>query len=354
MNLSTEKFLDNYPAEILISIWKEGAEKAEEYGRKRIEWAFLGNPLGKARLWLLKDEEKGNYFGCSALLPRYFLIKGEKARGALIADTAIKKEYRSLGPALFLHQEIIKDSTDLAFILAFPNRVAQAVIERVGFKRAKSLAHYIKIIKSRQAIRQKIKVRFLAAFLAFFAPVIDLVIKVIDFRWPSKKEFVFNLEDVFSEKFDKIWIKFMSKYRFILERDSTYLKWRYRNNPNLRKDYKIFSVYSKPENELVGYLIYFMENGFAYVDEFVWIEEQINLENLLSLFGNAMRRISVEAIRFAFMEDSLIEKSFRKNMYFRIGTSPLLYYVLDKSMAQDLAVFLDGHGAFITSGDRDF
>lgn len=354
MDIRVEKFEDDYPVETLSSIWKESAQKPNEYSRRRIEWAFLGNPFGKARLWLLKDENNANYFGCSAILPRYFLIGGKKVKAALIADTAIKKEYRTLGPALFLHEEIIKDSSDLTFILAFPNRIAQAVIQRVGFKRTKNLVHYIKIIKSKRAIEKKIKARFLSTLLLFFASIIDFGIKVFDFRLPSRKKLISIQEDNFNEKFDSAWKEFRSKFDFLLERNSDYLKWRYRNTPNPSKDYKIFSVYDKKTNELAGYVIYFAENGFAYVDDFIWIEKKIKLRRLIFLFVRAMRRMNVEVIQFSFLDNSLIAKSFKRSLFFKRGESSFLYYILDKSVAESLQDFIGSERTFITSGDRDF
>ena len=354
MNIGVEKFVDSYPVESLLSIWKESTQKPDEYSRKRIDWAFFRNICGRARVWLLRDKNEGDYFGCSALLPRYFLVKGKKVPGALIADTAIKKEYRALGPALFLHEEILKSSGDLSFILAFPNRIAQAVIQRVGFKRAKNLVHYIKITKSKRAIEKKIKVPFLSTLFLFFAPIIDLGMRILDFRLPSRKKLICLQEDEFNEKFDYAWNEFRPKFDFLLERNSDYLKWRYRNNPDPSKAYKIFTVYKSAKNELAGYVVYFVKNGLAYVDDFIWIEEHLKLQRLLFLFVRAMRKKSVDAVQFSFMENRLIEKSFKRNLFFEIGKSSVLYYILDKSMAEFLPELINREKAFITSGDRDF
>jgi hypothetical protein len=54
------------------------------------------------------------------------------------------------------------------------------------------------------------------------------------------------------------------------------------------------------------------------------------------------------------MENCLIEKSFKRNLFFEISKSSVLYYILDKSIAEFLPEFIDSERAFITSGDRDF
>ncbi len=275
MNIIAEKFTENYPIEILSSIWNEAAQKSEEYGRRRIAWAFDSNPFGKARLWLLRDGSTQHYFGCSALLPRNFILKGVTVQAGLIADTAIKKEYRTLGPALFLHQEIIRNSNDLAFMLAFPNKIAEAVIQRVGFKKAKSVGHWVKIIKSGQAIKKKIKSPLLSKLLLLFAPILDLGFLIFDFRPDLKKRFICKEESDFHAQFDSAWNKFKSTYDFILDRNVEYLRWRYKNNPNLERKYKIFSICDRATDELAGYVVYFIENGLAHATDFLWVEEKL-------------------------------------------------------------------------------
>jgi len=349
MDVEIEKVVGNYPNDILQSIWSESHPRIDT--EKRIEWAYQENICGKAQMWLLKNKTAGEYFGSSALLPRHFFINRKKMTGALIADTGVKTRYRALGPALKLHKEIIKSSQDFGLIMAFPNKVGQAVIEMVGFKKMKNLIKNKKIIKSITIIKKKIKNPFIFKLLLPFVSMVDLGLRILDFRIFSGKKFTGCHIENFDKRFDDIWEKFSRKFDFIIDRSSNYLNWRYRKN--YRKDHNIYVVYERDSQNLLGYVIYYIKNSSVYVDDFLWLEESLKLENLLSLFIRALRKKDVGRIVFEFMENSLIQKSFKRMRFFRMkSTAPILYFSSDESLNQIFPQLIQK--AFVTSGDSDF
>lgn len=349
MDVEIEKIVGNYPDNILSSIWSESLPLLDT--KKRIGWAYEENICGKAQMWLLKYKTTGEYFGCSALLPRYFFVNGKKMQGALIADTAVKKKYRALGPALNLHKEIIKSSQDFGLIMAFPNREVQAVIKMVGFKKMKNLINNIKIIKSITIIERKIKNPFIFKVLLPLVPIVDFGLMLLDFRIVSGKKFTGCHIENFDKRFDDIWEKFSRKFDFIIDRSSNYLNWRYRRNP--RKNYNIYVLYERDSPNLLGYIIYYIEDNWVYVDDFLWLEESLKLENLLSLFISTMRKKDVKLICFEFIDNSLIQKSFKRMRFFKMkSTHPIFYFSSDEFLNQIFPQLI--RKAFITSGDSDF
>lgn len=349
MDVEIEKVVGNYPNDTLQSIWSESLPQLDT--KKRISWAYQENVCGKAQMWLLKNKTNEEYFGCSARLPRYFFVNGRKISGALLADTGVKKKYRTLGPVLKLHKEIIKDSQDIGLLMAFPNKVGQAVIKMVGFKEAKNLIRNIKIINLTIIIKMKIKNPFIFKLLLPFVSMVDFGLKLSDFRIVSGKKIRGCHIDNFDKRFDDIWEKFRRRFDFIIDRNSNYLNWRYRKNPE--KDYKIYVVYNRNSLNLLGYIIYYIENNWVYIEDFLWLEESFKLENLLSLFIRTIRKKDVRRIVFEFMESRLIQKTFKRMGFFRKkSTSPILYFSSDESLNQIFPQLIQK--AFITSGDRDF
>ena len=349
MDIEIEKVVGNYPNDILQSIWDESFPGID--GKKRIEWAYQENICGKAQMWLLKYKTTGGYFGCSALLPLYFFVNGKKMRGAVIVDTAVKKKYRTLGPALKLHREIIKSSQDFGLIIAFPNKLGQAVIKMVGFKKAKDLIHNVKIINSKSVIENRIKNPFVFKLLLPFAPIINFGLKLLDFRIVSNKKFIGCHIKTFDKRFDDIWGKFSRKIDFTIDKSSNYLNWRYRNYPN--KDYNIYIVCGRDSPNLLGYIVYYKEDNWVFVDDFLWLEESLKLKNLLFLFIRTMRKKNVSKISFDFMSNSLIQKTFKRKGFLRKkDPQPIWYFSSDESLNQIFPHLIQK--AFITSGDRIF
>ena len=349
MDVEIEKVVGNYPNDTLQSIWSESLPLLD--AKKRIGWAYEENICGQAQIWLLKYKTTGEYFGCSALLPRYFFVNRKKMLGAHIADTAVKKRYRVLGPAIKLHKEIIKSSQDFGLIMAFPNEVVQAVIKMVGFKKMKNLIKNIKIIKSITIIEKKIKNPLIFKLLLPLVPIVDFGLRLLDFPIVSGKKLTGCHIENFDKRFDDIWEKFSRKFDFIIDRSSNYLNWRYRKN--YRKDYNIYVVYERGSQNLLGYVIYYIKNNWLYVDDFLWLEESLKLENLLSLFISTMRKKDVKLICFEFIDNCLIQKSFKRMRFIRMkSTAPILYFSSDESLNQIFPQLIQK--SFITSGDCDF
>ena len=349
MDIEIEKVVGNYPSIILSSIWSESFPDLDS--KKRIVWAYQENVYGEAQMWLLKNKTTGEYFGCTASLPRCFFINGKKIKGTLLADTAVKKKYRTLGPVLKLHKEIIRSSQDSGLLIAFPNKVAEASIKMVGFKKAENLINYIKIIKSITILEEKIKNPIIFKLLFPFLPIVNFGLKLLDFRTGSSKKFTCSHIKTFDKRFDEIWEKFSRRYNFVFERSSNYLNWRY--GESYDKDYNIYVVLDRDSQNLLGYIIYYIKNDWVYVDDFLWLEESLKLKNLLSFFIRMIRNKNVKLVRFIIIDNSLIQKIFRKMRFIRMNpTYPILYFSLDESLNQIFPHTVKK--AFITSGDKDF
>jgi hypothetical protein len=352
MNFKIEKVIENYPNNDLLSIWKESFPDFHEIDEKRIKWAYRENICGKPQVWLLKDRLSEEYFGCSALIPRYFLINGRSLLGALFSDTGVKKKYRTLGPALTLHKEIINGSHDFKLIMAFPNEISEAILKRFRFRKATDLVYYIKILKSRVVIEKKIKSKYSRNLLLPFTLIADLGLQLLDFLTNlNKKTFESEHIQEFDNRTDSVFAQFKAKYEFVQDRNSKCMNWRYKNHPY--RNYHIFVLKKQHSADLLGYVVYYIKDNRIFVDDFLWLEGYCTLKDLVNEFTISMRKKKFKSVTFVFAENSQLEKSFKGLGFFRTNSKlPLLYFSLDQGLFSNLSKAIQK--SFITLGDRDY
>jgi hypothetical protein len=142
---------ENFDSNVLLPIWEDSLPDLDE---RRITWGYNQTPQGRAHLWYLADTESHRPFGACVVLPRHFYRNGRRVDGGITADFAIKKKYRSLGPALGL-QKAIASSNEFDTLLAFPNKNSVAVQIRAGFEDLGHLTVFRKIFKSRDLLKRR-------------------------------------------------------------------------------------------------------------------------------------------------------------------------------------------------------
>lgn len=347
MDIQIEKVGEIYKENILSPIWKEGLPYLDE---RRINWSYEGNVCGKAQLWLLKDKATGEYFGSSALLPGYLFIKGKKTPYAIIVDNTVKKKYRTLVPALKLYKEIMKSSQDFALILAFPNKIAEAVLKMSGFKTLLDLVTNIKILKSRTVIEKKIRDPLVTRLLLPAATITDFGLRLFECRISGDKKYMGGHVDSFDERFDHIVEKAKNKFTLITDRNSNYLNWRYKDCPY--KDYNFFVVTEASSSNIVGYIIYYSDGESVFVDDFLWLGESLKLEDLLSIFVKAMRKNDIKIIYFTLIENGVVEKAFKRMGFSKRNiVQTILYFSSDQFLNEKMPDLRER--AFLTLGDQD-
>jgi hypothetical protein len=351
MKLDVEKISGEYPQDVIFEIWKESLQDmdTQERVKKRINWAYKEDIYGQGQMWLLKDKDTNNYVGCSALLPRHFLINSKKISGALIADTAVKKKYRLLIPAIKLLKTVIKDSQEFKIIMGFPNKLSENVIKLVGFKKALDISHSIKVMKSRFLINIKIANPRIAKILMPFTLLIDLIIRIFDLQLLTSKKFIGQFINQFDERFDAILEDFKGRFKFLIDKRLDYLSWRYSKNTN--KVFQIYFISSRDTSKVLGYVIYYLEDDRAIISDFLWIEEYLKLRQLLSHFIREMSKENVSAISLFTIQDSTIEKTLKKMGFLRVKSQPVWYFIRDKHLNEAFHHLVQQ--AFITGGDND-
>jgi hypothetical protein len=349
MEIQVVQFAEDFPTNEILSIWEEAFPDLDE---KRITWAYKENICGPATVWLLQDRKTAEYFGLSACIPRNIFITGQKQLCGLLVDTAVKRKYRTLGPALKLHKEIIKCSQDYPLLVAFPGELAEGILKAVGFKTAVRLKHYIKVIKSKIIIKRLIKNEMIGKLLSPVTTLFDLGLRILDVRFFNTSEYVVYNTMYFDKTFEEIWQNFNKEFDFIFDRTYEYLVWRYEKHP--QKDYMIFIVKNKSSREFLGYIIYYIDKkeNRVIVNDFVWIKDKIAYKKVLYLFIKAIRKIGVNSISFFMEEKRDLTMDFRKIGFVKTKQArPVMYFAADQNLKEQMKSLL--RECFITYGDSD-
>ncbi len=337
MQYEVQQITTNYNPDILFPIWKEALPDLD---KRRITWSYEENPDGKARLYLLSDLVKHQYFGSCVVIPRNFYYKGKELRGGITADFAIKREYRILGPAITL-QRAIADSHDFEILIAFPNQKAEGVQRRAGYQVLGNLIRFIKVFKSAPVLKRRYNP--VISFLA--SPFIDTYLKIRSIRSNKASYDAYIINDKFDKKVEELYEEVKDNFDFIGSRSLDYLIWRFIQNPY--KFYKIFSLEDNTSTCLIGYVIYTVENNIAYVADFLCKDSEVYLKDLFETFTLHCKKTDLYAISLTMIENQTYLEFFKKSGFFKEEANSKVLYFHKKSKT------LKNNNIFLTMGDCD-
>lgn len=317
----------------------------------KFEWIYLGNPNGKASLWMVHHEETSALSGMTALFPRIFSIKEDSRYCAVAGDLLVHPKHRSLGPALMLQRNVVSKAKngEYCFIYGFPNKSAEAVWKRIGYKFLGPTVRLTKVLRTSSLLK---KYAIPKALSYIFSPLIDFGLYLFSAEtWKFKsKDYICRFVDFPDERFDRFYEKLKKQYSVVGQRDSEFLKWKYLNDPDDK--HQFFAVFNSSEDELHGYIAFCRSERRASVRDFAFGNNEAANESLVVYFLKHMRKQGSEAVTFRFLENNELISFFKKYQFVkRADEGNIYYYTNDKSMAG-----IDHKNAgnwFITIGDQD-
>ena len=231
------------------------------------------------------------------------------------------------------------------FLYGFPNIKAQALYKRAGYTLSYDMCRYARPVRSYGNLKRKLP-SALAKIISLF---LDPVIIVYDYFHILNYGFLYRNEylEIFDERFDRLWGKNAFPKNLLIEkRDSRSLNWRHHQSG--QKEFQIFSVSCRKTNELLGYIVFYIEDSVAHIVDFFAYDIRAALKRLLARFLVAVRSSGVNSVSVEFKGIASVGLLLQ-SLGFQLRDCRAIFYSVNDDLDSELEM-LDW---FITSSDED-
>lgn len=329
----------------IISLWTEGFKGMNENrADKRFLWMYKNNPAGNGLFFILRDVRDNEVVGIQCLGKRAWNGTAGELKLGTMADLVVEQKQRSLGPALQLVKGVISQSAQAVDVLyGFPNRKAQVIFKRSGYKELGGMVRYAKVLRSNRYLSGKVP----AWLSPLIASTINLAIhsygitSMLLSKMTVKGEWV----DHFDARFDGLWEKNKRQFPMISDRSAKVLNWRYFSGPD-KKNWKIFII--SRGNEILGYIVANINNGTAIISDFAFNGSTKNLFYLFSQFIWRVLRLGCQSVTFEFFGDKNIVSQLG-----RLGFQPRESHPIHFLLCNDKLAGIEECDWYVTGFDRD-
>jgi hypothetical protein len=223
-----------------------------DINRDYIEWKHFksqaGQTLSSIALW------EGKIVASLGAIPVKFVVDGKETKAAQEVDVATLKDHRKLNVVLSLiYQEkktLQESQVDFTYGITVPV-TSQLNHTLLGKKKISPVPRLIKILDVQPFIEEKWSLGLLSDLIAF------VINRTITVRYPYSfsipEDLSLNRIERFDERFDIFWDMVKTDYPIMLARNSTYLNWRYVENPYM--NYEIYSIERTHSNDILGFVV---------------------------------------------------------------------------------------------------
>jgi len=335
--------------EELLKFWNENHEKSLD---EKYRWWYEGNPAGKATVFVIRDDQEDNIIGCFAVFPRRVAVNGTNLRAGIAGDFLVHSKHRVLGPALKLGRQLVSlvEEGEFDLIYGFPNKSAEPVMRRAGFKYLGPSIRIAKIVKISRYLRKFQFYRYLDRLLS---PLLDVGARLLALETWYRFKGAFACEEIgdFDERFDELWMRSKSRFQAVGERTSELLEWRFRKEGNI--EYRIFAILNSDRTELKGYIIYCMDEYSIDICDFVLPEDKKAIRVLMTHFLRHVRETPVKSVVMHFMENKEVQDAFRRFGFVKRKSDWSVYYCCKDDVLKRFPALVDSENWLLSGFDTD-
>jgi len=298
---------------------------------ERYLWGYINVPHKDTITLFSRDTQNdAEMVGVSSLFLREAYVDGKSYTAAVTADFAVDTAYRAFGPAYSLQKRLITESAfdgGADFIYSITSENSELLNKRIGFKKLCPYRRFVKILKTDYKENKSVLPQRMPRFVAFFG---DILIKLISREtWYIRSRGVQACEvDRFDERFDRLNERRNTSSIIAGKRSADFLRWRFFETTHHK--YRVFTVSDK-SHDLVGYIVFYVEDNVAYVADMLCAEAQQSFNILFSEFSRHMRGERIGSISMRFVGG--YKEKFRAMNFIedKRGVANLYYYAKEES-----------------------
>ncbi|QYZ65144.1 MAG: GNAT family N-acetyltransferase [Gammaproteobacteria bacterium (ex Lamellibrachia satsuma)] len=339
--------------EVIIRFWNDNHDQNKALDAK-FAWIYEGNPDGAAHVWMLIHEDENEVVGLASVFYKGVLVGEVPYKAGIGGDFFVRKEHRSLGPALMLVDTIAKSEEieDIDFLYAFPNDAARLIFRRVGYKKLGSLVGRVRVFQTKKYLVKKGVPESLAGIIC---PITDYLMKAIS---PETWDFNFGryhykVIDELGSDYDELRSG-LNIYKSVVvpKKSLDYMNWKYGLDPDQKNEF--FCLYKREDDSLVGCVAFSVSDGFAEIRDLVVNDEYPTLNDLIHRFLEYSRKLDVRGVRYVLLENSRIEKDLSRFDFFpQKNRRDVVVLVKNKELLTNEVSILDRKRWIFFNTDQD-
>ena len=291
-------------------------------------WKLVKNYLQRGILHIAELEKK--VVGMVSITPKSILYRGEKINGGELGDAFINPNYNQKGMFYSLLTSTKDSAHDngIKFLYGTPNSVALPGERKAGYEIIPSLHVFNLVypINVSSILSVKIDSKIIAKLLGPIITIWFKFLRLINYLKVWKPEVVIDSISEFPKEINEFFYKCITNYDWIMERNKSYLDWRFTNNPD---DYSMFLV--KIDKKVIGYFITkigtWRKLKVGYIADYLIDPQYLKIssslmKHILSSFGNS----NIDMISTWASIDSPFYKIVREYGFLKFQPVPVICY----------------------------
>ncbi|QDU36249.1 hypothetical protein Mal4_05330 [Maioricimonas rarisocia] len=201
-----------------------GLEREPEH----LDWKYFQNPAG-APLSAVAEVD-GRTISHTGAIRTWFRVAGEARQASQEVDIFVDEALRSARAFFHLYRERvnINEHEDVDFMFGFTiDKTSKISRKAMKFQRVGAVPRLVHVIDSRHFFRRRLGVKPVADALGLAANAAIALSRPKQHQVPDGMRLV----DIarFDARFDALWDRIRDDYPIMLQKDASYLQWRYRD-----------------------------------------------------------------------------------------------------------------------------
>lgn len=341
----------------IFSLWQNNGLATRAMPDSLYSWAFKKNPFGEGLLLVLKHSPSNDIVGTIGLILKQMKVCGSTILSGRVAFFAVDSNHRSLGPAIMLQKSIINEAKKLDVCLLYtmtpPDLVK--IIGRLKYKSIGELDVTRRLVSPSKLIDKYIPFKPFNRILIYTANLgFNLIsIKKAARRGNMRYKRVYKI----NSHFDKLWEHSLCHNPFTTERSSSFLNWRFSDNPIFKKEYFCYTL-TKSKETVIGYVIYYLQDNWAIIVDLFTDGQDETLDYLISEFTAQLRERGLSSVLLYSFGCNELLKKIKKCGYGNLKSPEsmpysLMVYAYDEQLL-DLILDMDSWSFLIADDINNF
>ncbi|WNO08519.1 hypothetical protein [Teredinibacter sp. KSP-S5-2] len=328
---------------------RQGEERWQGEYTNHYNWFYLNSPYPSKRIFTLRLEQQASpLIGTQGLFTRNWKTDFGISKISVIGDMYVAKAHRTLGPALKLLRHVTDQACqDTDIIYSFPNKNAEPVFKRIGYKKVNDLTRYSRPLRCKEILQSHQKLKMLTPFSRLIDFCLFIELHLRGFFTPN---YNVDIQQPNEDELNDLWVDANMHYSMIGKRDAAFIKWRLANHT--KNNTQLAIIRKQCDNTIQSYVIFETDaQGHIDIDDILCRNGAKQLKSMLVAFLLYAYGKKIKTVSFVFSGNSEIKDTLSALRMHPRESKPVYCYASSSSPENALINF--ARSVFITTADQD-